>query len=235
MYAASKALTGAASDYRWLLDSSYPGQASLKLVGDRFALDRAERQVLYRGVFPSGVSAARRAMLASPGDAAGRTLLIDGYNQIYAILHYLAGRPVFVSSDGLLRDAGEAHGRVSDPGLFSRATKLLSAAVALLSAGRIVAYFDSPVPFSSAHALAFQAALAEAGTTAECLLARSADFPLKEALPGSAVATGDSAIIDALAERSPGTLVLDAARLAIESAFGARPWLDLGDVLSSDS
>lgn len=234
MYAASTALLGAARDYRWLLDSGYPGQASLKLVGDRFALSREDRQILFRGVFPAADSAARRSALAPPGRAAGRTVLVDGYNQIYVVLHYLAGRPVFVSSDGLLRDAGAAHGRVSDSGLFSRAAAILAAALAGLGARSVVAYFDSPVPFSAAHALDFQAMLAAAGAEAECPLARSADFRLKQARPGDAVATGDSGIVDALASISPAVLVLDAARLAIEAAFGPRPWLDLGRALSGD-
>jgi|WetSurMetagenome_2_1015567.scaffolds.fasta_scaffold339744_3 hypothetical protein len=43
MYSASAALIEAAADYRWLLDSGYPEQASIKLVGDRFALDKEER------------------------------------------------------------------------------------------------------------------------------------------------------------------------------------------------
>jgi hypothetical protein len=73
MYAASTSLLAAARDYRWLLDRGYPQSASLKLVGDRYRLERDERLVLFRGVFAGAASASRRSILSA--DAGGRLLL----------------------------------------------------------------------------------------------------------------------------------------------------------------
>jgi hypothetical protein len=230
MYLASAALIGAAADYRWLLDSGYPEQASIKLVGDRFALGKEERLVLFRGISSSAASASRRS--AQVGGAAGRLLLVDAYNQIYSVMHYLAGKPVFVCSDGLLRDAGAAHGRISNAELFDRAAATLARGLARAHIAKALAYFDSPVPYSAAHARAFRETLSAAGVDADCPVVKSADFPLKEAPPGSAAATSDSGIVDDLAKRAPPIPIFDAARFAIEKAFGPRPWLDMGEILS---
>jgi hypothetical protein len=58
------------------------------------------------------------------------------------------------------------------------------------------------VPNSAVHARSFRETLSEAG------------------------------IIDDLAKRAPPIPIFDAVRYAIETAFGPRPWLDLGEILS---
>ncbi len=225
------AFRSAARDYRWLLDRGYAESAALKLVGDRFQLPREERLVLFRGVAPSLAAASRRALLR--GDAAGRTLLVDGHNQALAVMHYLAGRPVFVASDGYLRDAGGSHGRIPRPELFDRALGLLAASVASAWPSRVLAFFDSPIPKSAAHAAAFREALARLGVEVESGTENDADAPLKAAPAGGVVATSDSAVLDSLVSggERPGTF--DAARAAVDalralSREAVAPWFDLG-------
>ena len=237
MYAATAPLVSAEGDYRWLLDPGYPQTASLKLVGDRHRLERDERLVLFRGVSAAAASASRRALVSDT--ARGRTLLVDGYNQAFAVMHYLAGRPVFLSSDGLLRDAGASHGRISDRALFSRSLAILAGAIAAACPSDVTACFDSPVPFSADHAREFERELRAAGLEATCLAVRSADAALIAALetaaPGTSVASADSVIADALIVRASAAggrpVVFDAARFAIEREFGQRTWLDFGAVL----
>ena len=228
MYEAAPNLPVAARDYRWLLDRGYSGAAALKLVGDRFQLAREERLVLFRAVAAAATSARRRSLLhASPR---GLRILVDGYNQILTVYHYLGGRPVFVSADGFLRDAGGAHGRIADQGRYDRASAILVDAFAEAGPLRVAVYFDAPVPGSAGHARRFRDALGEKGIDAEAFVEKSADAPLKLAIAGDVVATSDSAILDALVDRA-GTGAFDAARAAIEAAFGERPWLDLGSLL----
>lgn len=230
MYVATEALGRASRDYRWLLDRGYPETASLKIVGDRHRLDKDARLVLFRGVTGLAASEKRAALLSEK--VAGRTLLIDGYNEIYTVMHYLAGRPVFIASDALVRDAGAAHGRISDPELFNRATSILAAALAPLGIAEAIAWFDAPVPHSADHARNFQAALVGEGINGRATVERSADGPLKLAEAGTAVATSDSAIVDALSDK---TIVFDAARAAIEAAFGPLEWLDFRDLLKAEA
>ncbi len=219
----------AASEYRWLIDRGYSRDAALKLVGDRRGLPRDDRMILYRGVASSAESAARAAATAGPAEAAELPLLIDGYNQALTVLHYAAGRPVFIGSDGLTRDAGGSHGRIADGAAFARAIDAIARAAASLRCPSALAYLDAPVPRSAAHAELFREALAAAGVPAEARLEKSADAPLKSAEGRVLAATGDSAIADAIASRSgPGSpRLFDLARSALELAYPSLELLDL--------
>ena len=87
------------------------------------------------------------------------------------------------------------------------------------------------MPGSAGHASVFRRTLEERGVEAIVLLERSADAPLKAAGSlaggGSLIATGDSAIADALAAAGAAR-IYDSARWAIELAFGRIDFLDLG-------
>ncbi len=228
MFAVSDDLQRACRDYRWLLDRGYPTPGSIKLVGDRWRLAAAERLILFRGVASAADSARRSALLA--GSIRGRLLLLDAYNQLFALLHYRDGRPVFVSSDGFVRDAGASHGRIPDGGRFDSAMETLAAALAAAGPSRVQAYFDAPVSGSALHARRFLGLLAAAGLSADAAVVRSADFPLKAAPEGCAAATADSAVLDALSES--GAAAFDAARFALDRTYGPLDWPDLRSALA---
>jgi hypothetical protein len=242
MRMASPQLLHAARDYRWLLDRDYSAQAALKLVGDRLQLSRDERMILFRGVVSSDRSRARAAIIGL--EAEGLCLLVDGYNQALTVMHYLTGRPLFLGSDGLLRDAGGSHGRIGDHELFERAAAALVDLIALKRPSKVWLYLDAPFPGSAGHAGLFRGLLAGKGIEAEVRLERSADGPLKSAPPRSRVATSDGAIADALgltldagpdAEAGTSPRIFDAARWAIEQAYGRTDILDLGELLGGGS
>jgi hypothetical protein len=235
MRLASPTLARAAREYRWLLDRDYSAAAALKLVGDHHQMTRDERMILFRGVSSKLDSETRAIILASPSSVrTGREILVDGYNQALTVMHYLAGRPLFIGTDGLTRDAGAAHGRIADRERFERSIGLLADSLAALSPERVAVYLDAPVPGSAGHASIFRRTLEERGISAIVLLEKSADAPLKAAGSlangGSLVATGDSAIADALTGARTGgrAMLYDAARWAIELAFGPVDLLDLG-------
>jgi hypothetical protein len=242
MFSASEALLEGARDYRWLLDRRYADAAALKLVGDRLRLSREERLVLFRGVAAAEPSLRRRSLLV--GSVRGLELFVDGHNQVFTVMHYLGGRPLFLGSDGLLRDAGASHGHIADREAFRRALDILAAALAVAAPARVLAYFDAPITGSEGHAALFAEELRGRGIEAVASVERSADGPLKKAGPRSAVATADSAIVEGLAARHPGLAppespgIFDAARFALELAFGRSgsplPWLDLAAVLDGE-
>jgi hypothetical protein len=231
MLMSSPSLARAAVDYRWLLDRGYAHQAALKLVGDRQQLTRDERMILFRGIASSEVSKSRAAIIGR--EARGRELLVDGYNQALTVMHYLTGRPLFLGSDGLLRDAGGSHGRISQPALFERAVAALVDFIALQEPSILLVCLDAPFPGSAGHAGLIRRLFSAKGIEAELRLERSADGPLKAAPPSSLVATSDGAIADALADSGGG--LYDAARWAIDLAFGTAEILDLGRLLAENS
>jgi hypothetical protein len=234
MRLASPILARAAFDYRWLLDRGYSPRAALKLVGDRRQMTGDERMILFRGVASSAASASRAAFIQ--GEARGRSVFVDGYNQTLTVMHYLTGRPLFIASDGLLRDAGGSHGRIGDAGLFARAAGALVDRIALLEPPRIAVFLDAPISGSAGHASLFRSLFAAKGIEADVRLEDSADAPLKRAPGAVLVATSDSAIADALIASSTshreGARLYDAARGAIELAFGRPELLDLSRLLA---
>jgi len=232
----SRELEEASRDYRFLLDRGYPPKASLALVGNRWRLDAEERLVLFRGVASTADSLARSAKLQTPGR--GEVVLVDLYNVSFTIVHYLIGKPCFVSSDGFLRDAGANYGRIAHDAELLRAFDLIASALIGLSPFKIEAYLDAPVSRSGEHVVAFRGAWdaarkqAEAGTAdpeavaaenMDCVVeaVHSADGAIAGRLAAwrtdgreAFVLSSDSAVIDRSAK------ALDLARQIITSVFG---------------
>jgi hypothetical protein len=214
----------AKEDYAYLLDKGYAAKSSLKIVGDRRRLDAEERIILFRGVAPQSEAAARRAKLGLP--PRDSVLLVDLYNVAFTLVHYLIGKPCFICTDGLLRDAGANYGRVPHEAELARAFSLLAACLGELGPRGIEAYLDAPVTRSGEHAAAFRALL-DAAHLALAIVetARSADLAILARLPARGgpapahevwVLSSDSVLVD----RAPS--VFDAARHILETSFEAR-------------
>lgn len=235
MYRPSESFAQAARDYLLLVDRGYAREAALKLVGDHHQLPRDERMILYRGLASSAESKLRGAAIVSPDQAEGRPILIDAYNQTLTILHYVRGRPVFISTDGLVRDVGGSHGRIADAAAFAEAVRALAETAAVLGCGAVTAYLDAPVSGSAGHAELFRQVFERAGLAIETHLEKSADAPLKTAPGGFLVASADSAVADAVGARfgSDGPQLIDLARAALERSFTSIDLLDLRTVLAT--
>lgn len=212
----SKGLIEAVRDYRFLLDRGYPVQATIKLVGDHFRLDKAERVVLFRGVLAQGISdrIAGRILEKLPQWS---SLCIDGYNVLFTLANYRAGHPLFLGTDGLLRDAGGSHGRFASGEAFKEAVGLFVDELAPCDPAGVTVYLDAPVSSSGNHAAVLRAGFSCLDTSFRTRIAvvPSADGFVKE-FEGDAVASSDSAI--ALNSRAP---VFDLARSILERRFHA--------------
>lgn len=215
------ALTGdsfaeAVVDYRHLLTRGYSSNGALRLVGDRYRLTGEQRVVLYRGICSEKTAARRRKQLVplSAVVAQRQPLLVDGYNQIVTIMNYVLGRPVFISDDGIVRDAGSAHRRTGHSVRFSAAVRALCEFIAdrRLSAD---IYLDEPVTASRDHAQLLRQEARAAGASVQCTVVRSADAAIVSAAE-EPFASSDSGILD---KHSGG--VLDLARAVIEERFHA--------------
>lgn len=204
----------AARDYRALLDGGYPADASRKLVGDRHRLDRADRMALFRGVLSAEASDRVRARLVERIPD-GTPIAIDGYNVLFTVYNFRRGVPLFLATDGLLRDSGGVHGRVVDDDAFGEAISLVVRHVSRLSLPFVSVALDAPVSRSAEHATLLRTAFADAGVKAFVTLETSADRALKDVAVGL-IASSDSAVAAASA-----VLVFDLARRALEAEYGA--------------
>lgn len=183
----------AAEEYLWILSKGYPQAATLKMVGDKYMLTRDMRQVLYRGVVPEQVAKTRNEKIATVGE--GDLVLIDTYNVLFTVNNYLLGRPLFVSNDGMLRDAGEMRGRIINKPQFSRSVAMMLEILQMWPEATYIHYLDEPVSHSGRLSIELCKDMAEMGIEGDAFAVKSPDQMLKQE-KSDAVCTSDGGIID---------------------------------------
>ncbi len=128
-------------DYYSLLQKKYPQKSILKIVGDRYRLSRDERNMLYRGVSVASENIFRKDKIVNELPT-GSTLIVDGLNQILTVSSYLNGNAVFISTDGILRDASEIHGKIFRTDLLDRSISLIFNFIQPLKLRQLIFYID---------------------------------------------------------------------------------------------
>jgi hypothetical protein len=218
----------AAGDYRLLLDRGYPVKATLKLVGDRYRLSSDMRTILFRGVLDSRKSNVIRGKLTAdpPRDA---PLWVDGYNVLLTMLSYLSGRPLFLATDGLVRDAAGLYGRIRHVHLFEQAVRVLTGFFHDRGFSSVMIYLDSPVSHSRDHSRLIEQTAEVCGAELQTALVRSSDAAILNHASGCC-ATSDSQI--ALTSRAA---VWDLAAAVLREVWNFIPALDLETLLHSAS
>lgn len=188
----SQDLLAAAAELRHLLGRGYPRTRCLGLVGDRHALDAAQRELLARGVFAPAAAARRRRRLLGPEACAGRLVALDGHNQLLTLETALAGGRLLWADDGVVRDiARAARSHRPGPRTLAAAGLLLAA---LTGAAGVMFFLDAPLCNSGQLAADLRALLAQRGMAGDAAAVPAPDRELI-AHPGP-VASGDSAVID---------------------------------------
>jgi hypothetical protein len=213
----------ACKDYAYLVNRNYPERGTLKLVGDRYRLTRDQRTVLYRGITSVEKSELRKVKLVN--DIQCKTLAIDGYNVLFSLLNYRLGRFTFISTDGVLRDAGSLHGKLKDEELFMDCITTLAKHLSAMYPSQVEVFLDSPVSHSERHAQVITDTFQQYNLAASCRVIRSADYGLKH-LPFEVLATSDSVIIENTEAR-----VVDLPRIILEKQYQAE-LVNIIDLLS---
>jgi hypothetical protein len=203
----------ACRDYYYLLSREYPERSSLKMTGDRYMLSRDQRSVLYRGISSRPISAVRNARLIMPSPQ--MKLIVDGYNVLFTILNYRLGRMVFISTDGILRDAGSLHGKLRDDTLFLECIEDLFLTILPMRPVSVELFLDSPVTSSRRHYQLILQKLTDSGLPGTCTLVHSADQEIRT-LNSGVLASSDTELIG-----KTTTPVVDLARLVLINRYGA--------------
>lgn len=176
-------------DYFSLLQKKYPQKAILKLVGDRYKLSRDERNILYRGVSDESENLSRRDKLVKELPP-GSTLVVDGLNQLFTIASYLNGNVVFISTDGILRDASEMHGKMFRTDLLDRSLNLIFDFCQPLMLRQLIFYIDQQV----SHHQKIKELLSGRISESQIVISDQVDKSLAKITSGI-VSTSDSQII----------------------------------------
>lgn len=209
----SEDLKSAAGEYMWLLSRGYPQKSSLKMVGDKFMLTRDMRQILYRGITSAERTKNRMKMIGEVQK--GDLVLVDTYNVLFTVNNYLLGKPVFISNDGMLRDAGEMQGRIRNKPVFSRAVELMLDVLKEWVGITFILYLDEPVSYSGRLSIELSKDMVQMEIEGEAIAVRSPDQMLINE-KSDAICTSDSAIIDNYTGR-----IVDLPRYLLEKFFNA--------------
>lgn len=187
-------LIKAADDFRYLLNRGYPRKASLELVGNRYALGKAERDLLHRGVFSDKDSNSRKRKRISFSKIQNSPLAIDGYNVLITIEAGLSRSPLILGDDGFIRDISGLSSMYKPTELTEKAIRLILQFLKKLKPRSILFLFDAPMSKSGVLAKEVRELLKKEGLQGE---AQTHPYPEKILNEFSGIiATSDTAILD---------------------------------------
>jgi hypothetical protein len=187
-------LTPAAQDFRYLLGKGYPRQISLTLVGNRYHLSLAARQILLRGVFDPAAAARRRLKLCPVRKLAGQPVALDGHNVLITMECGLRGLPVTVADDGFIRDIGQISKKYRPSPVTEQALILLSRFLAAHGVGSVMFWYDAPMSHSGELAVTTRRILQQHHRRVE---AQAVPVPEKRLLEFvGVIGTSDTYLID---------------------------------------
>ncbi|MBC6992346.1 DUF434 domain-containing protein [Hymenobacter sp. BT491] len=186
----------------------YPPSATLKLVGDRYALTERQRGGVGRAACSDAQYRQRAATQLPPTAVKGLPLAIDGFNLLITLETALSGGVVLRGRDGAFRDLSSVHGTYRAVQETDRALRLVADVLRPLEPGPVRWLLDQPVSNSGRLAARLRALGPTLGLpwTAEVVL--NPDRELAETT--DLVVTADSAVLD----RAGAWLNLSALALA---------------------
>ncbi len=187
-------LAAAAQDYRYLLDRGYPRSATLTLVGNRYQLSAAAREILHRGVFSSVIAQARRRKLVHSDTLRGQPVALDGHNVVITLECARRGIPVVAADDGFIRDIGRLSRQYRPSALTTAVVTQLVEYLATQGLGPVQIWYDAPMSRSGELAALTRALCGEAGLLAEVQAVAVPEVPLLAC--GLPVASSDTQLID---------------------------------------
>jgi hypothetical protein len=206
-------LRQAVAELSWLLTRQYPPAATLKLVGDRYALTERQRWAVGRAACADEQRAHRAGTQLQPTNLAGRPVAIDGFNLIITLEAALSGGVVLRGLDEALRDLSSIHGTYRAVQETDRAIRLVAAALQPLGPGPVRWLLDQPVSNSGRLAARLRDLGAEIGLPWTAEVVMNPDRDLVDTT--EVVVTSDSAVLD----RASAWLNLAPLALATEPPY----------------
>lgn len=209
-------LRSAVSDLSWLLSRGYAPDSTLKLVGDRYALDARQRLAVRRSSC-SDQSRCRRIEHEVQDALGGQPLQIDGFNVLVTAEVALSGGLMLVGRDGCIRDLASVHGTWRRVEETERGLILVGEVLESFGVGAVTWRLDRPVSNSGRLAEYMR----EMGSARGWPWSVELDFDPDAVLRGSdqVVATADGVILDVagrwlnlgrrVVDRVPGAWVVD--------------------------
>jgi hypothetical protein len=138
-------LRRAVADLSLLLSRGYAPTASLKLVGDHFALKERQRVAVARAACSDQQREFRKQICLPLEAIKGHDLLIDGFNLIVTMEAALSGGVLIRCRDDCLRDLSSVHGSYRSVTETEEAIGLISETLLAATPASAVWLLDQPV------------------------------------------------------------------------------------------
>ena len=188
-----KVSNAAVEDLRYLLGRGYRRASAVRFVGDKYILDKPQRLLLYRCVYPISIARAHWEKLIDPNELGKANLSIDGFNVLWTINSAINGRPIFLGDDHFVRDISIAKGKPSACE-FAETINLVMQAISKLSPLFSRFVFDRPISRSGEISSKVREALSVNSLSGNAITSQNADVEVLKTY--SIVASSDSVIID---------------------------------------
>ena len=129
----------------WLLSRGYTVRSAIKLVGDRFELEKRQRIAVGRCACPDDSVSRRKEHQIRAIDLRGKNLALDGYNVLTTIEAALGNGVLLLGRDGCYRDMASLQGNYRKVEETIPALTLLGKWLTILGVETLHWYFDRPV------------------------------------------------------------------------------------------
>ncbi|MBI9063834.1 MAG: DUF434 domain-containing protein [Marinilabiliaceae bacterium] len=169
-------LCAAARDYLWLLNGGYPIKATLKLVGDQYALHQRQRSAIARSICSDEQK--NRIHSVQRENLIAQSIFIDGFNTIITLEAMVCQAPIFICRDQTLRDLAGIHGSYHKIVETPEVIRLVARALEFLKPSAVTWFFDRPVSNSGRLAALVKSIGQEEDAIWECLTTDRTDQKL---------------------------------------------------------
>ena len=100
----------AVDDHSFLWSRGYAANSALQLVGNRYKLNKRQRQAIPRISAPAESIISRKKNCCFLKDLQHQTVVIDGFNLLILLESAMSGAFIFKGRDGTYRDLASVHG-----------------------------------------------------------------------------------------------------------------------------
>lgn len=132
-------------DLCFLFTRGYGEPSALQLVGNRYRLNKRQRNAVMRMSCSEAEKEKRAASSCQPKELKGQIVEIDGFNLLILLESTLSGAYVFKGRDGLYRDISSVHGSYKRVLKTEEAILLVGQVFKKLEVQSVRWYLDQPV------------------------------------------------------------------------------------------
>lgn len=186
-------LREAAKDLRYLLNRGYRKETVLKIIGDRYLLDKSERLILYRSVYSEHEVEVISKKMLSEEEIKDKDIWIDGFNVLNTVEAALRNHELALCDDGIMRDFSEVYGRYKISEYTSTSIRLIGSILKELGVSKTTVLYESQVSKSGEIAKMMKEISRNLNLDLQVELSKTVDSTLSRV--DGVVCTSDSAIL----------------------------------------